>query len=122
MSKLKNDLSQCSYKAYKQFEELYNCVNIGLAFNPLVNNDIVKIYKDVVTALSDKGYSGMFIVFDEFSKFLESNSVDLMQDLKVIQDVAEAANSSSKSNQINLCCVTHKSFALYLGKGKKVLL
>lgn len=119
LSKLKNDLSQCSYKAYKQFEELYNCVNIGLAFNPLVNNDIVKIYKDVVTALSDKGYSGMFIVFDEFSKFLESNSVDLMQDLKVIQDVAEAANSSSKSNQINLCCVTHKSFALYLGKGKK---
>ena len=113
LSKLKNDLSQCSYKAYKQFEELYNCVNIGLAFNPLVNNDIVKIYKDVVTALSDKGYSGMFIVFDEFSKFLESNSVDLLQDLKVIQDVAEAANSSSKLNQINLCCVTHKSFALY---------
>lgn len=119
LSKLKNDLSTYSYKAYKQFEELYNCVNIGLAFNPLVNNDIVKIYKDVATVLPSKGYSGMFIVFDEFSKFLESNSIDLMQDLKIIQDIAEVANSSGKYNQINLCCVTHKSFALYLGKGKK---
>lgn len=119
LSKLKKDLSNCSYKAYKQFEELYNCVNIGLAFNPLVNNDIAKIYKDVVTAMCHKGYSGMFIVFDEFSKFLESNSADLMQNLKIIQDVAEAANSSDKFNQINLCCVTHKSFALYLGKGKE---
>lgn len=119
LSKLKNDLSTFSYKAYKQFEELYNCVNIGLAFNPLVNNDIVKIYKDVATILPNKGYSGMFIVFDEFSKFLESSSIDLMQDLKIIQDIAELANNSDKYNQINLCCVTHKSFALYLGKERK---
>ncbi len=114
-----NDLNNCSYKAYEQFKELYNCVNIGLEFNPLVNNDVVKIYKDVAEDISTKGYSGIFIVFDEFSKFLESNSLDLMVDLKLIQDFAEAANSSNIKSQINLCCVTHKNVSLYLGRNKK---
>lgn len=122
LNKLKKELSMCSYSAYKQFEELYNCVNIGLEFNPLVNNDIVKIYKDVTCQLENKNYTGVFIIFDEFSKFLESNSIDLMHDLKLIQDIAELANKSSNNNQIHLCCVTHKSLSLYYQKNKKNLI
>ena len=51
IKELKKGLSSCSPVAYKQFENLYNCVNIGLAFNPLVNNDIVKTYSDTVHAV-----------------------------------------------------------------------
>lgn len=113
LNKLREGLVSYSPESYKQFEKLYNCVNIGLEFNPLVNNDIVKVYSDVSTALNSFGYTGMFIIFDEFSKFLESNSSNVTKDLKIIQDFAEVAVRSSQKYQINLCCVTHKSIALY---------
>ncbi len=109
---LKKGLKYFSVNAYKKFEILYNCVNIGLEFNPLISNDIVKIYADVAYQLPKFGYTGLFIIFDEFSKFLDGTS-SLMRDLKIIQDFAELADRSSKNEQIHLCCVTHKSFNLY---------
>ncbi|MFR1524209.1 MAG: hypothetical protein ACLSUV_01695 [Bacilli bacterium] len=114
-----NELKAYSPSAYKQFEKLYNCMNIGLEFNPLVNNDIVKIYSDINAELIKKGYSGMFIIFDEFSKFIESNSKNLMKDLKIVQDMAELCSRSNVKQQINLCCVTHKSISLYYSNEKK---
>ena len=113
ISKLKKGLESYSPIAYKQFEALYNCVNIGLEFNPLVNNDIVKIYSDVTNSIGKYGYSGLFIIFDEFSKFLESTSSNLMKDLKIVQDMAELAARSGAKNQIHFCCVAHKSLSLY---------
>ncbi len=113
LNTLRNGLVNFSPDSYKQFEKLYNCVNIGLEFNPLINNDVVKVYTDVSQSLSEYGYSGMFIVFDEFSKFIESNSSNVIKDLKIIQDFAEAAVRSSKTSQLNICCVTHKSISLY---------
>lgn len=121
LENLKNELVKCSPKAYEQFTTLYNCVNIGLDFNPLVNNDVVKLYGDITEQLCNKyGYSGMFIVFDEFSKFLESSESTLMKDLKIIQDFAELCARSSKKKQLNLCCVTHKSLSLYVTENKQV--
>ncbi len=119
IKELENELKNYSPVAYKQFEKLYNCMNIGLNFNPLVNNDIIKIYSDINAELIKNGYSGMFIVFDEFSKFLESNSKNLMKDLKIIQDMAELCSRSNTTQQINLCCVTHKSISLYFSNEKK---
>ena len=116
LTKLKKELRNYSQLAYKQFVDLYNCVNIGLEFNPLVNNDIVKIYSDVSFQLIKHDYNGIFIVFDEFSKFLESNSTSIMKDLKIIQDFAEMCARSSKESQIHLCCVTHKNLGLYSQK------
>ena len=121
IEKLKKGLESYSPIAYKQFESLYNCVNIGLEFNPLVNNDIVKIYSDISNAVNKYGYSGLFIVFDEFSKFLESTSSNLMKDLKIVQDMAELATRSSKKSQIQFCCVAHKSLTLYKGDKKSTL-
>ncbi len=112
LTKLRKGLKNYSESAYKQFEALYNCVNIGLEFNPLVNNDIVKIYSDISVTLSEKGYNGMFVIFDEFSKFLENHTSHLMHDLKIIQDLAELAARSGK-NQVHICCVAHKNIALY---------
>lgn len=110
---LKGGLKEYSLKAYRQFEELYNCVNIGLDFNPLVNNDIVKIYSNIANQVNSFGYDGVFIIFDEFSKFLESNSSNIMKDLKIIQDFAELSARSTNSSQIHLCCIAHKSLSLY---------
>ena len=113
IKKLKKGLESYSPTAYKQFEKLYNCVNIGLDFNPLISNDIVKTYSDIAISVEKYGYNGLFIIFDEFSKFIESNTNNLMIDLKIIQDMAELCTRSTKKNQIHLCCVAHKSIVLY---------
>ena len=113
LNDLRKGLINLSPLAYKQFESLYNCINIGLGFNPLINNDVVKTYSNILVPLSEKGYTGIFIIFDEFSKFLESSSSDLMKDLKIVQDFAELSSRSGKNTQIHLCCVTHKSIGLY---------
>ena len=111
--KLRSELENYSPIAYKHFVDLYNCVNIGLEFNPLITNDIVKTYSNISLQLKQFGFSGMFIIFDEFSKFIESNSSNLSKDLKIVQDMAELCVRTNKTSQIHFCCVAHKSLGLY---------
>ena len=121
LSELKNALSAFDKKSYYQFEKLYNCVVKGVPFNPMINTDIVKLFADVNRQLTEKGYSGMFIVYDEFSKTLESRNNYLSDDLKIIQDFAEYANRSSNSEQLHLCCITHKLLDQYQNVREDVL-
>ena len=92
----------------------------GIEFNPLINMDIIKYYKDINYKIAEYGYNGMIIVFDEFSKFLEYiENESMMKDLKIIQDFAELANRSGKNEQILLSCITHKAFNEYTKKLKE---
>ena len=116
LNKIRKGLKEFDQESYRQFESLYNCVSMGLDFNPLVNNDVVKIYSDITHKLKLYGYTGIFVIFDEFSKFLEASDEDLTKHLKLIQDFAESANRSNKDAQIEFCCVTHKSLELYSNK------
>lgn len=111
---LKQGLKKYSEEYYNIFKNVYSCILHGQEFNPLVNSDIVKIYKDMAHEIEEYGYSGMFIVFDEFSKFLEyvENS-HMMKDLKLLQDFAELANRTSEKEQIHLSCITHKTINQY---------
>lgn len=101
--------------AYGIFKEIFIEVTAGVEFNPLINSDIVKLYEEVNHILKDKyGYSGMIIVFDEFSKFIEASaSYNTSRDLKILQDFAELANRSDNP-QIHLMCVTHKTINEYI--------
>lgn len=111
---LKQGLKNYSEEYYAIFKNVYSCILHGQEFNPLVNSDIVKIYKDMAHEIKEYGYSGMFIVFDEFSKFLEyvENS-HMMKDLKLLQDFAELANRTGETEQIHLSCITHKTINQY---------
>ena len=111
---LKQGLKKYSEEYYNIFKNVYSCILHGQEFNPLVNSDIVKIYKDMAHEIEEYGYSGMFIVFDEFSKFLEyvENS-HMMKDLKLLQDFAELSNRTSEKEQIHLSCITHKTINQY---------
>ena len=111
---LKQGLKNYSEEHYDIFKNVYSCILHGQEFNPLVNSDIVKIYKDMAHEITEYGYSGMFIVFDEFSKFLEyvENS-HMMKDLKLLQDFAELANRTGDTEQIHLSCITHKTINQY---------
>ena len=114
LKELKQGLKNYSEKYYEIFRNVYSCILHGQEFNPLVNSDIVKTYKDMTHEIAQKGYKGLFIVFDEFSKFLEyvENS-HMMKDLKLLQDFGELANRTGNSEQIHLSCITHKTMNQY---------
>lgn len=112
LSDLKDQLNKCSASAYQTFCDIYPVVSNGASFNPLQNTDVVKMYDQVCDALiQQKSFGGMYIIFDEFSKFLESSAaMTNMQNLKLIQDFAEMA---VRSNKLHLCCITHKEILDY---------
>ncbi len=107
-------LKQFNNEAYDSFCKVYPNIAAGMTFNPLVNMDVVKLYLSVTDALCEQtAYSGINIIFDEFSKFLESNlEKSQMFNLKIIQDLAEACSRSGKK-QIHFTCITHKDILEY---------
>ena len=107
-------LKQYDREAYNMFCELYPKITNGADFNPMKNSDVVNLYIQVSKELCDKyNYCGMYIIFDEFSKFLESDSATSdMQNLKIIQDFAELSKASDVC-EFHLCCVTHKGILDY---------
>lgn len=111
---LKIALKQYNREAYNMFCELYPQISNGAEFNPLKNSDIVQLYTQVSNELCEKyNYCGVYIIFDEFSKFLESDvATSDMQNMKIIQDFAELSKSSS-TFEMHLCCVTHKGILDY---------
>ena len=112
LSDLKDSLHKCFPAAYQTFCNIYPLVSNGASFNPMQNTDVVKMYEKVSDALIEqKGFSGIYIIFDEFSKFLESSAaMKDMQNLKLIQDFAELA---VRGNKIHICCITHKDILDY---------
>ena len=113
LSDIEKGLKEYNREAYQQFKRLYDCVTDGFELQPLLSDNIVKTFKSINNQLPSKGYSGLFIVFDEFSKFIES-SID-GNTIKIIQDIAELANGSTNNQQVHLCCIMHKSLDSYFG-------
>lgn len=112
---LKTKLKIYDEEGYKIFKSVYSCVMHGIEFNPLINTDIVKYFKDINYTICQKGYNGMLIVFDEFSKFLEYvGNENMMRDLKLLQDFAELSSRTGKKEQIIFSCITHKTINEYI--------
>lgn len=107
-------LKQFDQESYFDFCEIYPIVAAGTVFNPLSNMDVVKLYLAVVDALCEQTeYTGINIIFDEFSKFLEANlDASKMLNFKIIQDMAEASTRSG-IKQIHFTCITHKDILEY---------
>lgn len=114
IEQLEIGLKRFDDEAYDLFCKIYPFVAAGMSFMPMVSMDIVKLYMSVVEALCEQtDYTGINIIFDEFSKFLESNlEKSQMYNLKIIQDIAEAAARSQKK-QIHFTCITHKDILEY---------
>lgn len=109
---IKSKLMEMSIDGYNLFCSFYECVSGGLPFNPLIKRNIASNLETVAEKISSK-FSGLFIVFDEFGKFLESGVQGLSQQLKLLQDVFELALRSSDNKQIHLCCINHKKISAY---------
>lgn len=98
--------------AYEVFCNIYPAIAAGTEFNPYSNTDVIKLYSSVNQSLTKcSRFKGLFIIFDEFSKFVESNlDRTRMYNFKIIQDLAEKAE---REGSIFFTCVTHKSLIDY---------
>lgn len=107
-------LKSCNKDDLSLFKEVYPKLTAGGVFNPLVNSEILPMYSTINDKLvDDYGYSGMFVIFDEFSKYIESQDKKTAgSNMKLLQDVCELANSS-KNSQLFFSMVTHKSIKEY---------
>lgn len=114
IEQLEIGLKRFDNEAYDLFCKIYPFIAAGMSFMPMISMDVVKLYMSVVEALCEQtDYTGINIIFDEFSKFLESNlEKSQMYNLKIIQDIAEAATRSEKK-QIHFTCITHKDILEY---------
>ena len=108
------ELKQCSKEKLDIFIKLYPEITSGSKFNPLADSDVLPLYRSISEKLvEDYNYSGIYIVFDEFSKFIESQDNKASgNNMKLLQDICELANDSANS-QIFFTMVAHKSIKEY---------
>ena len=110
----KTDLKLFSLEALNMFKEIYPLVTAGSIFNPLAVSEVLPLYKSTSDKLvEDYGYSGIYIIFDEFSKFIEGlDNEGAGNKMKLLQDICELASDSS-SSKIFITFVAHKSIKEY---------
>lgn len=102
--------------AYEVFERIYPTLTAGSIFNPFLGFDVVELYESVAKSLKSKGYTGIYVVYDEFSKFLEANIGSAsVSDTKMLQDFAEKCCRSG-ALQLHLMLISHKEISNYIDK------
>lgn len=100
---------------FAEFEKLYPSLTSGSEFNPFSGFDVVEVYEKVCKKLCETGnYDGIFVVYDEFGKYLESSIAQAtVKDTKLLQDFAERCDRSGK-NQLHLLLICHKEIENYI--------
>lgn len=116
VSELITKLKNFDISAYENFERIYPSLTAGSIFNPFLGFDVVELYESVAKGLHEKGYTGLYVVYDEFSKYLEANITEAsVSDTKMLQDFAEKCNRSG-SLQLHLMLICHKEVSNYIDK------
>lgn len=112
---LEEALKKQKKEALDLFRDLYPKLTAGSSFEPLLQQEAMKVYQQVERVLVEEyGYAGIFIVFDEFSKYLEGHELQTFSnDMKILQEMCELANAR-KEGQLILTLVAHKSIREYV--------
>lgn len=108
-------LKRMDTSAYDMFVEAYPALTSGSTFDVLDGAEVIAVYEHVLADLECQGVDGVYVVYDEFSKYLET-SLDraTFEDAKLLQDFAEACNRSGNERQLHLLLISHKSLSNYI--------
>lgn len=110
-----NKLKEFDVDIYSEFTEIYPKLTSGGEFNPFSNVNVIELYESVANKIGEYGYKGLYVVYDEFSKYLESNiSSANKYDTKLLQDFAEKCNRTGEYNQLHLMLISHKDISNYI--------
>ena len=105
-------LKNYNLEKYEKFKEIYKRITSGAIFNPFIGTDVIELYENINNKLKARGYQGIYVVYDEFSKYLEANlKTTSIKDIKLLQDFAEKCD---RNKDINLLLITHKDLGNYL--------
>ncbi|MGL4989157.1 MAG: hypothetical protein ACRC5F_07970, partial [Cetobacterium sp.] len=108
------ELKYKTQKAEEIFSKVYSEQFGGEKFSYRGDiKNIKDLLKEVEDGVKAEGYSGVFYVFDEFGRYLETNINNI--DVKEVQDTAEYCNLENDSN---LLVITHKDIFQYTRKMK----
>ncbi|MBB6215080.1 hypothetical protein HNQ80_001169 [Anaerosolibacter carboniphilus] len=102
---------------YLHFTDLYTKITSGGRFNPFNTIDVAEFYEEIVIKLKEKtDFDGIYIIYDEFSKYLEGSlSRNTANEIKILQDLAEKCEASGE-NQLHILLISHKSINQYTHK------
>jgi hypothetical protein len=108
------NLKLYSRESLNIFRNIFPKVTAGSEFNPMAVSDVLPLYKSVSEKLvEDYEYSGLYIVFDEFSKFIESqDGTATGANMELLQKICELSTNSEQA-QVFFTMVTHKSIKEY---------
>ena len=108
------DLHQYNKTALDIFSGIYSMVTSGGDFTPMASSGVLPLYKSVAERLNQEyNFGGLYIVFDEFSKFIEGQDHTIAgNNMKLLQDICELA-ADSHDAQIHITMVAHKSIKEY---------
>lgn len=107
-------LQQYDQSTLTRFQKVYPRLTAGSVFEPMVQMDVVELYKMVNRSLCSKyGYQGIILIFDEFSKFLEGYPKErIAVVMELIQRIGEAANRTNEE-ELHVILVAHKAIKEY---------
>lgn len=116
VAKFVSALEDYDVESYEKFERIYPSLTAGSTFNSFEGFDVVELYDEAIRGIRQHGYSGIYVVYDEFSKYLEANITEAsVSDTKMLQDFAEKCNRSG-NEQLHLLLISHKEIANYIDK------
>lgn len=108
LEEFKDNLQKYNENSLKIFKKIYSEITFGIEFEPLLKDNAIKIIEDIEYYLENEtDYDGLYIVFDEFSKFLESQAA-----WKNINEIQNLAELSARTN-LGFTCITHKKISAY---------
>jgi len=119
LSEFIEELKDYNAEVYERFVKMHPALASGAEFNPFISSNVVELYENVTHKIKSKGYDGIFVIYDEFSKLLESG-IDKISalDTRLLQDFAEKC-CRSKENQMHILLITHKDITNYIDKLSK---
>ena len=100
-------------EALTLFENIYPIITAGARFDGYAKVSLADAYYSTAAALQEVGFDGIFVIWDEFGRFMEAKAGEAFgNEAALLQTFAEFCNRSGDA-QVHLTLVTHRQLSTY---------